>query len=101
MKRAGEILAVFFEKETIKKAEEIGDFFSPSIWSELLESCKLSQGVSHSRIVDLDNSILLIEADHPGWIQLLQTKKRDLLNAVRHRFPEIPLKGISFRLSKG
>ena len=101
MKRAGEILAVFFEKETIKKAEEIGDFFSPSVWSELLESCNLSQGVSHSRIVDLENSVLLIEADHPGWIQLLQTKKKDLLNTVQRRFPEIPLKGVSFRLNKG
>ena len=100
MKKAGEILAAFFERENIKRAEEMGDFFSPTVWSELLASCKLSQGASHSRIADLEKTVLLVEADHPGWIQLLQTKQRELLNTARRRFPEITLTGISFRLSK-
>ena len=100
MKKAGEILAAFFDKDTLKKAEEMGEFFSPSAWSELLTRCNLPQGVSHSRIAELENSVLLVEADHPGWIQLLQTKQRELLNAARRRFPEITLTGISFRLMK-
>ena len=78
----------------------MGKLFSPSVWMNLLENCNLSQGVSHSRIVELEKTVLLIEADHPGWIQLLQTKQKELLNAVRRRFPEITFTGISFRLSR-
>ena len=100
MKKAGEILAAFFDKDTLQSAEQMGELFSPSIWSELLGSCSLSRGVSHSRIAELEKSVLLVEADHPGWIQLLQTKQRELLNAARRRFPEITLTGISFRLMR-
>ena len=100
MKKAGEILAAFWDKDTLKNAEQMGKLFSSSVWSDLLSSCKLSQGVSHSRIAELEKSVLLVEADHPGWIQLLQTKQRELLDAVRRRFPEITFTGISFRLSR-
>ena len=102
MKKAGEIeiLAAFFDKDTLRYAEQMGELFSPSIWSELLGYCNLSQGESHSRIAELEKSVLLVEADHPGWIQLLQTKQRELLNAARRRFPEITLTGISFRLMR-
>ena len=100
MKRAGEILAAFFDKDALLKAKHTGELFSASAWPELLEKCKLSRGISHSRIAELEDSILLVEADHPGWIQLLQTKQRELLDAARKRFPEIAFTGISFRLSR-
>lgn len=88
------------DKDTLKSAEQMGKLFSSSVWAELLDRCNLSQGVSHSRVAELEKSVLLVEADHPGWIQLLQTKQTDLLNAVRRRFPEITFTGISFRLSR-
>ena len=100
MKKAGDVLAAFLDKDAIKDAEQMGKLFSPSVWSDLLHGCKLSQGITHSRIAELERSVLLIEADHPGWIQLLQTKQRELLEAVRSRFPDIHLTGISFRLSR-
>ena len=100
MKKAGDILAAFFDKETLQKAEQMGELFSPKVWSDLLDSCNLSRGMSHSRIADLEKTVLLIEADHPGWIQLLQTKQRELLSAAHRRFPELTFTGISFRLMK-
>ena len=100
MKKAGDILAAFLDKETLEKAGQMGKLFSPTVWSDLLDSCRLSQGISHSRIAELEKTILLIEADHPGWIQLLQTKQNELLNAARKKFPEINFTGISFRLMK-
>ena len=100
MKTAGEILSKFFDKDTLKNAEQMGKLFSPEVWSDLLSSCKLPHGVSHSRIAELEKTVLLVEADHPGWIQLLQTKQSELLNRVRRRFPEITFTGISFRLSR-
>ena len=55
-----------------------------SSWEKVLLSIKSynpNEGqnlVSHSRIVDLKNGVLLIEADHPGWIELLQMHKNIL-----------------------
>ena len=100
MKKAGEILSAFLDKETLEKAGQMGKLFSSTVWSDILNSCKLSQGISHSRIAELEKTVLLVEADHPGWIQLLQTKQSELLNVTRKRFPEITFTGISFRLMK-
>ena len=54
----------------------------------------------HSRIRELERGVLLVEADHPGWIQILQTKQRELLSAVQRRYPELNIRGIAFRLSR-
>ncbi|MDR2313275.1 MAG: DUF721 domain-containing protein [Spirochaetaceae bacterium] len=98
MKKAGDLLSAFFDADTLKEAKKYGTLFSS--WAALLEHCGLSQGASHSRIRALERSVLMVEADHPGWIQLLQTRQREILETVRRRFPEITLSGISFRLSR-
>jgi hypothetical protein len=54
----------------------------------------------HSWIRELEKAVLLVEADHPGWIQLLQTKQSELLKVLRRRFPAENIAGISFRLCK-
>ncbi|MDR0553959.1 MAG: DUF721 domain-containing protein [Treponema sp.] len=94
MKRAGELLSVFFNEEVLKKAKGYHDLFSS--WKFIAGD----QIGAHSCIVELERSILLIEADHPGWIQILQMRQRTLLNAVRRRFPDLSITGISFRLSR-
>jgi hypothetical protein len=94
MKRAGELLSAFLDEGILKKAKGYHDLFST--WKDIAGD----QIGAHSRIVELERSVLLIEADHPGWIQILQMKQRLLLNAVRRRFPELSIAGISFRLSR-
>jgi hypothetical protein len=54
----------------------------------------------HSRIRELERGVLLVEADHPGWIQILQTKQTQLLAGVQRRYPELGVRGIAFRLSR-
>jgi len=100
LRTAGDILSAFLDKETLERAEQMGKLFSPNVWSDILTACKLPQGASHSRIAELEKTVLLIEADHPGWVQLLQTKQSDLLDTARRRFPEITFTGISFKLMK-
>jgi hypothetical protein len=94
MKRAGELLAAFLDQQTLGAAREYSALFSSwrSIAGEAL--------AAHSWIRELEHSILLVEADHPGWIQLLRIKEKDLLDALRRRFPDQRIAGISFRLSK-
>jgi hypothetical protein len=95
MKRAGELLAAFFDQQTSGAAREYSALFSS--WRSIVGDDKLA---AHSRIRELERSVLLVEADHPGWIQILQTREKDLLDALRRRFPEQHLTGISFRLSR-
>ena len=55
-----------------------------NLWNEIVKSIK-SNSISgenigwkmagHSKVIDLQNGILLIEADHPGWIQMLNNYK--------------------------
>ena len=54
----------------------------------------------HSRIRELERGVLLVEVDHPGWIQIFQTKQGVLLSAVQRRYPELDIRGIAFRLSR-
>jgi hypothetical protein len=44
--------------------------------------------------------VLIVEADHPGWIQILQTKQAELLLAVQRQCPRLDIRGIAFRLSR-
>jgi len=54
----------------------------------------------HSRICELEKGVLLVEADHPGWIQILRTKQRELLSHIQRRYPELNIRAIAFRLSR-
>jgi hypothetical protein len=54
----------------------------------------------HSRIKELHKDRLIIEADHQGWIQILETKRRQLLSATKRRFPTLVINTISFKLAQ-
>lgn len=52
----------------------------------------------HSRILDLKNGMLLIEADHPGWIQLLQMHKNYIITGLKKKAPELKINNVVFKL---
>jgi hypothetical protein len=54
----------------------------------------------HSGIYELEHGVLLVEADHPGWVQTLQTKQKELLLTVQKKYPELKIQGIAFRLAR-
>jgi hypothetical protein len=98
MKKAGDLLSAIFDEKLLKKARGYSDLFSS--WEEITKKQGIPAASAHSRVVELERFVILVEADHPGWIQLLQTKQRELLTAVQRRFPELTITGISFRLSR-
>jgi hypothetical protein len=91
IKDVSSLLSAFFDEDKLRRGERYSDFFSS--WSALV-GAKLA---AHSRIVDVDKGLLIIEADHPGWIQLLQMRQSTILEAIAQRFPEFSLRGIVFR----
>ncbi|GHU79470.1 hypothetical protein FACS189462_5130 [Spirochaetia bacterium] len=98
MKRAGELLSAFFDEGLIKKAQGYSNLFSA--WQKITAKCGIPAAADHSRIRELERCVLLVEADHPGWVQLLQTKQQKLLSDAQRRFPDLTITGISFMLSR-
>lgn len=53
---------------------------------------------SHLRIIDLKNEILLIEADHPAWIQTARLYQKYILTGLKRGLPELKISSLAFRL---
>jgi hypothetical protein len=98
MKRAGDYLAAIIDVDILKKARTYSGFFSS--WAQICQNCGIAAAAGHTRIRDLQKGILIAEADHPGWIQVLQTKAQWILSCAQRRFPELDIRGISLTLSK-
>jgi len=115
MKKAGDIISALFRDrfgpEFVETARATSGLFSS--WVQIAKEVWPQPGQDddagfddipavavHSRIKELERGVLLIEADHPGWIQILQTKQSKLLSAVQLRYPELSIRGVAFRLSR-
>jgi len=106
MKKAGDVLLELFRDKygysEVKSFEDIipakpGIFSS---WESIMEKI-FPEAAFHSKIRELERGILYVEADHPGWVQILQTKQKDILLEVQKRYPELDIKSISLRLGRG
>ena len=49
-------------------------------------------------VIEIKNGILLIEADHPGWIQLFQMNSKFIVKGISMYAPEMDVKSLAFRL---
>lgn len=94
MRKAGELLGAFFDEGLMRSAKGYSEFFSS--WNRIVGD-HLS---AHSRIVELDKTVLVVEADHPGWIQLIQMKRTTILDSIRAQFPDLTVTAISIKLRK-
>jgi len=98
MKTAGEILSTLFDEQFMKKAQGYSKLFDS--WADITAKNGIASAADHSRIRELDRGILLVETDHPGWKQILQTKQSKLLNDFRRRFPDMDISAISLILRR-
>ena len=114
MRKAGDIISALFREnfgtEFIKTARSTAGLFSS--WTQVVAEVwprsfgdentieDIPAAAAHSRIQELERGVLLVEADHPGWIQILQTKHQELLSAIGRRYPDMGIRTIAFRLSK-
>ena len=98
MKTAGDVLSALFDEKFLKKAHGYSKLYDS--WTDITAKNGIAAASAHSRIKDMNNGILLVEMDHPGWKQILQTKQSKLLNDFRIRFPDMNITGISLMLGK-
>jgi predicted nucleic acid-binding Zn ribbon protein len=53
-----------------------------------------------SRVVEVEDGVVIVEVDHPGWLQMLQLRKRQLLEAARKSVPGGRIEDLRGRLSR-
>ena len=53
-------------------------------WPELVGE----ETAEHLNIKDIKGKTMTLVADHPGWIQVAQLKKKEFLEKIRERFPD-------------
>jgi len=112
MRKAGDIISGLFKQrfgeEFLENAMLSSELFNSwekticQVWphGEDQKSEDIPAAAVHSRIIELERGVLYVEADHPGWIQILQTRQAELLLAIQRRCPKLDIRGIAFRLSK-
>jgi len=105
-RRADEILSTLFngsiDNEKLQQTVNLNKGWASivgSISSSKQEGNKLGQFlVAHTRIIDLSNGTLLIEVDHPGYIQTIQMYNRYILKGLKMKYPELEVRTIACRL---
>ena len=88
MEKAGNILKLFLDKHNLEIAKNYTSFFRS--WSKLAGT----DAAAHSKVVDIRKGTLIVEVDHPGWIQLLQMKYSEILKKIKKHYPELEIKRI-------
>jgi len=96
VKKVGDLLSDIFSKDMSGKAREFSRLFS--LWEQLTAKYGIAAAAAHSQIQDLQRGVLLVGVDHPGWIQIFQTKEHLLLSDLQKTFPELGINGLAFRL---
>lgn len=51
----------------------------------------------NTHVVDLQKGVLLVEANHSGWIQYLRMYQKFILNGIKMECPEIQVKTLAYR----
>jgi len=93
-----------FERITVEEMDRARNIHSE--WVKILRRIKSfgpnqnegSNMADHTSVVDLQNGVLVVEADHPGWIELLQLHRKYILKGLEFSFPELKIHNMVFRL---
>ncbi len=95
MKKVGDLLREYLREKGWLQGNPYEPLFRewPRLAGETL--------AAHSRLVDVQEGYLLVEVDHPGWLQMVQLRKSTLLDAARRAAPGTVIEGIRVRLGPG
>jgi predicted nucleic acid-binding Zn ribbon protein len=52
----------------------------------------------HSQIYEISNRNLFVEVDHPGWMQMLLLKRRQVLQILKRKFPELGIQDLKIKV---
>ena len=83
MYRAGDLLKQVLERAGFDpQAPETRIY---QVWDDILGH----DLAGRARLRDIDRGRLVVEVDHPAWMQLVQMRQRQILRRVARRFPAL------------
>ena len=53
----------------------------------------------HAEPVDIRGSALIVEADHPGWVQMVMMSQARILRQLKRRYPQLGITGMHIRVA--
>lgn len=95
IKSASELLSTFFDADMTAKGREYSGFSRS--W-RTIAGARLGE---HTKPIDIRHGVLIIEAEHQGWMQLLQMEQDRLLEEIGRNYADLGIRAIAFRLSDG
>ncbi len=92
MKKVGDILREYLRERGWLSGNPYAALFSG--WVTVAGS-----GLAeHTRLVDVRDGVMIVEADHPGWLQMARMRKDALLSHARLAAPEARIEDVRFFL---
>ncbi|MDC7226126.1 MAG: DUF721 domain-containing protein [Spirochaetales bacterium] len=68
-----------------------------SLFSAWTQIAGLNEG-AHSHIEEIENGVVFVKVDHPGWLQKLEMKRNGILKKLQKNYPELAIKTVRFML---
>jgi len=93
--QAGDVLKVIFERLLPEDPAGYTHFFSG--WEKIAGA----DTAMHVFPRDIVNNVLILETDHPGWIQKIRMRQESLLKAIRSKYPDLEIKRIRIVIGDG
>ena len=93
MDKVGDIYKEFFSHLLKEKENEVSIFSS---WQRIAGD----DIASHSRVADIRRGALIVEVDHPGWMQMLQIKSSEILQRLSAKYPNLGIRMLQGKLVK-
>ncbi|MDR1626697.1 MAG: DUF721 domain-containing protein [Spirochaetia bacterium] len=92
MDKAGDLLKNFFAFYNIDGGEKYVSLFSS--WRKVVGDAI----ADHSRIFNLRKGALIVEVDHPGWVQMLRMRQEGILQRLSRAYPDLGIRMIHTKL---
>lgn len=93
VRTAGEVISRLFESIEQENFEQANQFIKS--WKAVVGE----RIASHSKVIDVNKGVLVVEVDHPGWSQQLLLNKKKILGELSGQFPELSIQTMSIRIT--
>lgn len=108
---------IFSAADMMLKAANISSFAGnelPSVWKQVVSKIhsykdegednerRMPIGerlAGNTRVIDLKNGVLLVETDHPGWMQYLKFYQKFILKGIKMALPNLKINSLAFRVA--
>jgi predicted nucleic acid-binding Zn ribbon protein len=93
-RRVGDLLREFLEARGWASGDPCTPLFTG--WKDIVGPAL----ASHSRLADVDDGVLVVDVDHPGWMQMLALRRQAVLEAARRAAPKAHITGLRGRIGR-